>query len=148
MRTAQGKPATEIAAALGMHPVTVRTVQRAFIAAGAAAFGSGGKGGRRRQTMPPGEEREFLDGFLGAARDASVLVAGEIKAALEARLGRGVHKTTVYRMLRRHGWRKVVPRPRHPKRDAEAAGAFKKGATPKGSPRPGQGRGRRAVRSG
>ena len=49
-----------------------------------------------------------------------------IKAAYEQALGRKVPKSTVYRMLARHGWRKVVPRPRHPKSDAATQAAFKK----------------------
>ncbi|MDR2697820.1 MAG: hypothetical protein LBB40_05015 [Holophagales bacterium] len=73
--------------------------QAAFIRDGAGALREGACGGRRRQIMTVGEEAEFLGGFLKAAGDASVLVAGEIKAVLEARLGRKVHETTVYRML-------------------------------------------------
>jgi hypothetical protein len=42
--------------------------------------------------------------------------------------------STVYRMLDRHGWRKLVPRPRHPKADVAAQAAFKK-TPPIGTPR-------------
>jgi transposase len=116
LRAERGMRAGEIAAAVGLHEVTVRAGQRDFIARGAAAFGAAKRGGRRNQHMAQEEEEEFLAGFLGAAADASVLVAGEIKAALEERLGREVHETTVYRMPNRHGWRKVIPRPRPSKR--------------------------------
>jgi hypothetical protein len=81
-----------------------------------------------RQNMTPGEEAEFLGGFLKAAGDASLLIVKEIKSALEARLRLEVRETTVYRMLKRHGWRKVVPRPRHPRQDPKADETFKKGA--------------------
>jgi hypothetical protein len=33
---------------------------------------------------------------------------------LEDHLGHGVHHSTVYRMLDRNKWRRVVPRPVHP----------------------------------
>jgi hypothetical protein len=36
-----------------------------------------------------------------------------------------VARSTVYRLLDRHGWRKVTPRPRHPKADPAAQAAFK-----------------------
>ena len=49
-----------------------------------------------------------------------------IKKAYEQELGKSVPKSTVYRMLARHNWRKIVPRPRHPKADIEAQEAFKK----------------------
>jgi hypothetical protein len=37
------------------------------------------------------------------------LEVSRVKAAYEQALGRKVPKSTVYRMLARHGWRKVVP---------------------------------------
>jgi hypothetical protein len=33
---------------------------------------------------------------------------------------------TIYRLLHRHRWRKLVPRPRHPKANAEEQATFKK----------------------
>jgi hypothetical protein len=36
---------------------------------------------------------------------------------LAEKLKSAVARSTVYRLLERHGWRKVVPRPRHPKTD-------------------------------
>ena len=55
----------------------------------------------------------------------------EIKRAFEAEVGHKVAKTTIYRMLDRHDWRKIMPRPRHPKSDTEAQEGFKK--TPENS---------------
>jgi hypothetical protein len=37
-----------------------------------------------------------------------------------------VHISTIYRLLDRHGWRKLVPRPRHPKANPEEQAIFKK----------------------
>jgi hypothetical protein len=37
-----------------------------------------------------------------------------------------VASSTVYRILARHGWRKVAPDTCHPKHDAEAQAEFKK----------------------
>jgi transposase len=132
LRVEKGMPTEEIARAVGWHADTVRLIQRGFIASGAQVFRVKGKGGRYRQLMPLDEEGEFLEGFLAKAEGASMLVANEVKAELERKLGRKVSKTTVYRIMKRHEWRKVVPRPRHPKQSKEAAAAFKKGATRKG----------------
>jgi len=137
MRVKQGATTGEIAKAVGWHVNTVRHVQKDFADRGTAALVDGKRGGRMRQCMSPGEEAEFLEGFRAAAGKGRVLVAGEIRAALEARLGRKVSLSTAYRLLRRNRWRKVVPRPRHPKKDAEAGEAFKKGASRKGWPRRG-----------
>jgi len=135
LRAEKGKTSAEIADILDCHPVTVRAIQRDFIARGTVVFRDENNGGRRNQMMTEAEETAFLDGFAAVAATASILVVSDIKAALEEKVGHSVHKTTVYRLLKRHDWRKVVPRPRHPKRDEEAAEAFKKGALRKGSPK-------------
>jgi len=125
LRVEGGMSAVEIARALKWSANGVRIVQRHFIERGVAVFADRKRGRRTPPRMTFQEEEAFLDGFRAAA--ASVLVVGDIKAAWEGRLGRTVHKTTVYRMLGRHGWRKVVPRPRHPKKGEEAGEAFKRG---------------------
>ena len=66
-------------------------------------------GGRRRQLMPIEEEKAFLDRWTAQAERGGVLVVAPIHAALEKKIGRPVARSTVYRMLARHGWRKVDP---------------------------------------
>jgi transposase len=132
LRVEQGLSAKEIARILHWNVNTIRITQRDFIAHGAKALMEEKRGGRRRQLMTIEEEKHFLTAFKDIADSASMLVVNEIKAAWEKQLGRTVHKTTVYRMLRRHGWRKVAPRPKHPKQNEEAVEAFKKRASPTG----------------
>jgi len=88
--------------------------------------GKGSWGGRRRQLMTVEEEKEFLEPWVEKAEAGGVLVVPPIQAALEERLGRSVAASTVYRMLARHGWRKVAPDTCHPKRDEQAQEDFKK----------------------
>lgn len=126
LRVALGLSPEQIAEGLGRHVVTVRRIQESFAKHGASVFSTKPKGGRRRQNLSLGEEAEFLESFRHRAASGQVTVANEIHAALEARIGRRVAKSTVYRMLHRHGWRKVSPRPQHPKQDPEAVPAFKK----------------------
>ena len=49
-----------------------------------------------------------------------------LRAALAHRLGRPVAASVVYRLLARHGWRKVAPDTRHPKSDPIAQEEWKK----------------------
>ena len=49
------------------------------------------------------------------------------KAAYEKAIGHETSKSTIYNLLARHGWRKLMPRPFHPRRDIAAQNAFKKG---------------------
>jgi transposase len=45
---------------------------------------------------------------------------------LAEKLGQPVKASVVYRLLARHGWRKVAPDTRHPKSDPEAQAEWKK----------------------
>ena len=83
-------------------------------------------GGRRRQLLSMQEEETFLAEWSAKAEHGGVLVVPPMHAALEQRLGRQIAVSTVYRMLARHGWRKVEPDTCHPKRDLEAQEEFKK----------------------
>jgi transposase len=86
----------------------------------------GSWGGRRRETLSQEEETEFLASWVEKAAAGGVLVVPPIHAALEDRLGHPVARSTVYRILARHGWRKIEPDTGHPKRDEQAQEAFKK----------------------
>ena len=68
----------------------------------------------------------MLESFIEQASAGGVLKVTEVQQAYEARVGKAVPDSTVYRVLERHGWRKLTPRPRHPKADVAARGAFKK----------------------
>lgn len=83
-------------------------------------------GGRRRQNMSIEEEREFLAPFLESAVAGGILVVGEIKAALDKRLGRTVALASAYNLLHRHNWRKLAPDKRHPQSDPLAQEEWKK----------------------
>ena len=95
---------------------------------GEAIFDLRGRGGRHNQHMTSEQEAELLAPFTKMATSGEMLHVSEIKKVLEERVGTPVAASTVYRMLDRHGWRKVMPRPRHPKADFQAQDAFKKTA--------------------
>jgi transposase len=126
LRAELGLKHQQVARAVGWSPSRVKRVWANYLNQGETALTGVGKGGRRRQNLTLEEERQLLAGFQEAAGRGGVLVAIDVKAAYEKRVGRPVAKSTIYRMLARHGWRKILPRPRHPKNDPEQADAFKK----------------------
>lgn len=83
-------------------------------------------GGRRREGLSLEDERRFLAPWSEAAKAGGVLVVSPIRAALAQKLGRPVAASVVYRMLARHGWRKVAPDTRHPKSDPQVQEDWKK----------------------
>jgi transposase len=140
----QGQMAEQIAQALGWHPNSVRRVHRRFETDGEAALLGVPTGGRRHQYLTEAEEARLLEPFLAEAERGGVLVATAVKAAYEAAVSRRVPKSTIYRLLARHGWRKVTPRPRHPKQEPAVQAAFK-GGSPTRSPPSSRSRPRRGA---
>lgn len=72
------------------------------------------------------EEQEFLSQWEEKAATGGILSVPPIHAALMERLDRKVPVSTTYRLLARHGWRKVQPDTKHPKSDPVAQEDYKK----------------------
>src|SRR4028119_1972099 len=120
------RSAKSIALHTGVSVPTVRAVISRYNRYGPVALDTPGKGGRRNQHLSLADEAAFLAPFFERAAKGQVATRHEIQAALEARLGCSVHHSVVYRLLHRHGWRKLAPRSRHPKADDAEQEAFKK----------------------
>jgi transposase len=88
------------------------------------------RGGRRRENMSLEEEKAFLAPFFDKAKEGGILVVGEIKNALDQRLGRNVALASAYNLLHRHDWRKLAPDKQHPKSDADGQDERKKTSRP------------------
>ena len=91
-------------------------------------------GGRRRALLSWEEEEAFLTPWVAQARQAGVLVVSPLRAALAEKLGRKIAPSVVYRLLARHGWRKVAPDTRHPKSDPAAQAEWKKNSPKRWQP--------------
>ena len=128
LRASLGLSANQVATAIGWHPGSVRKLQARYLREGAAVLKGTGRGGRYYQNLTLEEERQLLQDFLPQSEKGGILEVSRVKAAYEHVLGRKVPKSTIYRMLARHGWRKVTPRPCHPKSEASAQAEFKKTA--------------------
>lgn len=135
LRTAQavllpallGATLEDTAAALGVGRATVARFQsrlRQRVAQPSAALPQWG--GRRHAAMSLEEERRFLEPWAELAAEGSMLVVSPLRAALAQHLGRPVAFSVVYRLLARHGWRKVAPDTRHPKSDPAVQQEWKK----------------------
>jgi transposase len=134
MRATLGSSAAQIAQLLGWSTATVHVLHSRWAKEGDAVFDLRGRGGRRHQYLSPEQEQELLAPFVERAQAGGMLTVAEILQAYQEQSGKAVAPSTIYRLLDRHGWRKVVPRPRHPKADVAAQAAFKKTA-PRGTPR-------------
>jgi transposase len=126
LRASLNLPSNQVAVAIGWHPNSVKKLQAQYFLKGGVALDVSKPGGRFRENMSVEEEKAFLAPFFERAKDGGVIVANEIKIAYERQIGHKVPKSTIYRMLDRHDWRKIVPRPRHPQKDPMKEEDFKK----------------------
>lgn len=83
-------------------------------------------GGRRHCAMSVEEEQEFLAQWEAQAAEGGVLSVPPIHAALVKRVGHDCPISTTYRLLARHGWRKIQPDTKHPKSDPAVQEEWKK----------------------
>ena len=122
-----GATLEQTAAILGVGRATVARLQTAFRKQGSDGFNPVRNwGGRRQSLLTPEEEVAFLQPWLESAATGNLVVVSPIRAALAQRLGKPVKASVVYRLLARHGWRKVVPDTRHPKSKPEVQEEWKK----------------------
>jgi len=119
------REAKEIAKHTGVSVSTVHQVISEYNRYGETAIETPGQGGRRSSYLSVAAEGEFLVPFLAQAKQGNITTRATIQAAFEQRVGASVAPSTIYRLLERHHWRKLVPRPHHPEAELEAQDAFK-----------------------
>ena len=88
---------------------------------------------RNRATTDTETERKILDEVLAHASAGGVVVIPQFRAAIEAKLGKPLSLSSVYRMLARNGWRKLAPDTNHPQGNAQAREDWKKNSRPRWS---------------
>jgi transposase len=85
-----------------------------------------GRGGRRWGFLSWSEEQALLQSFYLRAGKGEIITAKKIYKNICEQLKREVSLDYVYRLMHRHGWRKIGPRSRHPKTNPEGQALFKK----------------------
>jgi transposase len=103
--------AEEIARHCGVKKFTVQQLISRYNRFGIAAVETRGKGGRRREYMTLEQERQLLEPFFARARAGDTAATSEIRHAFEERVTHPVNATTIYRLLQRHGWYRIIQDP-------------------------------------
>ena len=114
----EGKTLEEISSATGFHRSHISNLIRKYFEEGLASISEKHYSGNRRN-MSIDEEKAFLGAYRERAEQGQMLDVREIAAAYEKKVGHRIGKGQIYRVLQRHGWRKVMPRSRHPKKATE-----------------------------
>ena len=130
------RKAEEIALHTGVSATTVHRVIARYNRFGSAAIEQSAKGGRHHEYLTLEQEQDFLQPFFARAEQGEIATVEQIQQAFEAEVQHEVHVNTIYRLLHRHGWRKLAPRARHPKANQEEQVAFQKKTSSKRSRQP------------
>lgn len=122
-----GVTQAQAAATLGIGLATLKRHQESLNAqAHDRDTPRGERGGRHNETVSLQAEEAFLAQWAERAAEGAVVVVKQLREDLQRQMGRRVGLHTLYRMLARHGWRKVAPDTKHPQGDPVAQEAFKK----------------------
>ena len=117
---ADGATYKEIMFATGFCRSNVARVLKAYFEKGLTDIVSNKYGGNHRN-LSYEEESALLDSFAQKAERGQIIEVKEIKAAYEEKVGHTIGGSQIYYVLARHGWRKIMPRSRHPKKANEEA---------------------------
>ena len=116
----------EIGKMVGLCEIRVSQLVSEYKKQGLEIFITKKYGGNNRN-MSEAEEKEILESFKNQANSGHIVIVKEIKEAFDKKLGRDTGSGYIYMLLKRHGWRKVMPRSKHPKKASqEAINASKK----------------------
>jgi len=85
---------------------------------------------RNRAHADLAQEAAALDVVMAAANEGGIVVIPRIHAQLQAQLGKPLALSSVYRMLARHGWRKLAPDTRHPQGNPALREEWKRNSAP------------------
>ena len=115
---AEGMKSGEVSQATGFHPAYVTTLVAKYRDKGLEAISGNHYGGNHRN-MSFEEEAAILAPFKARAEKGELVEISEIKDVYQHAVGHSIGTSQIYYVLHRHGWRKVMPRSRHPKKASE-----------------------------
>lgn len=123
----EGKSRAEIAEKTEYSITYISKLAAKYVDFGMSAITDNHYHGNRRN-MGFDEESKLLDEFKEQAEAGQIVEVSDIKAAYEKAVGhQSESHGQIYKILTRHGWRKIMPRSRHPKKasDEEIAASKK-----------------------
>ena len=115
---AKGSSAKEVTQATGFCAAYVSQLVKKYRDNGLEAISGNHYGGNHRN-MSEEEEAKILEPFKARAEKGELVEIREIAQAYQAAVDHPVGGGQIYCVLKRHGWRKVMPRSRHPKKASE-----------------------------
>lgn len=111
----EGVSQKEITEKTGFHRSHVCNLIKMYFEEGLQAVAETHYVGNRRN-MSFEEEAEILEPFRQRAKQGQVIDIREIEKAYQEKVDHPIGHGQIYYVLNRYGWRKIMPRSRHPKK--------------------------------
>jgi transposase len=115
----RGYKNSEIARITGYSKSRVSAIACIYAKQGIGYFLQENRKSGNRRNMSHEEEIRLLAQYEEKAKAGQIVVTSQIKKAYEEKVGHRIGGQQIYRVLARHGWRKVMPRSKHPKKASE-----------------------------
>lgn len=125
----KGMTQKEIAEKTGYHRSHVSNLLKKYFEEGLSSIAEKHYSGNRRN-LSYEEEEAILAPFREKANRGEVVEISAIETAYRDAVGHSIGGSQIYYVLHRHGWRKVMPRSRHPKKASEEVIETSKKLTP------------------
>ena len=116
----QGKKDREIAEITGFHKNHVSYLVVKYLNEGIDAIVNNNFGGNNRNISFE-DEQKMLAEFEEKALQGQIVSTRDIKSKYDELIGHECGSGTIYKLLERHGWRKVMPRSKHPNKASDEA---------------------------
>jgi transposase len=123
---AEKKKGPEVAAMVGTKTENIYQWSYRYNRDGIKGLLSKPKGGRTWSYLTLEEEKALLAELADDAAKGIVVITKPIQKKAEEKLGHPVSADFAEDLLNRHGWRKIMPRTKHPKSSKSEQEEFKK----------------------
>jgi transposase len=126
----QGQTREKIAERTGYNPQHITELTAKYMKGGLQAVaGNNYKGNHHLLSFE--EEEEILKPFIELSEKGQIVEVSAIKKAFEKKFGKeNKSHGHIYAILKRHGWRKTMPRSKHPNKATEEVIEASKKLTP------------------
>ncbi len=115
-----------VASILGCTKYLIYYIVETYNSTGVKGIKIKGRGGRRTAYLTLEEEKKLLTKIEKDAIKGLILTKEDIREIIEKKLGHEVSDDYIWDLFHRHGWKKKVPRPEHPKKNIKEQEEFKK----------------------
>ena len=115
---AEGKQNKEIREKTGFHTQYITVLVSRYKANGLASITESHYHGNHRN-LSYAEEESLLEPFRQASNAGKTVSVHDIETAYREAVGHSIGTSQIYYVLHRHGWRKVMPRSKHPKKASD-----------------------------